>query len=176
MFRSFSALTAGLVAGALAFSVGMPAAGAQASTACGQIEATLTNIQKALPKAASGGAAALASKIKTYATQLETEAASASPTVKSAVTTFVTDLEAVASGKVNVPKLTADANAIGSACAAPSKVATAPSRAPFTGAGSTAGLQDKGLILGGAAALAAGIPTIGFGLRRRRAKLASRGA
>jgi hypothetical protein len=163
MVRVLASLAGVVVAGALTLLVGTPA-GAQSSSACSQIESTLTSIQKELPQASSS---ALASKIGGFAAQLETEAASAPASVKTAVGAFVADLKAAASGKVNVAKLTADANAIGSACTA-SAAATAPTGAPQTGAGSTAGLQDAPLLYGGAALVAAGGVLAGFGVRRRR--------
>lgn len=139
-------------------------ASAQASSACSQIEATLTSIQTELPHASS---AALASKLGSFAAQLETEAASATPSVKAAVGAFVGDLKAAASGKINVPKLTADANAIGSACTTSAAVPV-PSSAPQTGAGTTAGFQHVDLLYGGASAMALGGAVFGFGWRRRR--------
>jgi hypothetical protein len=162
MVRVLASFVGVLVAGALTLLVGTPA-GAQSSSACSQVESTLTSIQKQLPQASSS---ALASKIGGFVTQLETESASAPPSVKSAVGAFVTDLKAAAGGKINVAKLTADANAIGTACT--SAAATAPTGAPQTGAGSTAGLQDASLLYGGAALVAAGGVLAGFGIRRRR--------
>lgn len=169
MVRAFRSCASLLIGGGLVFFVGMPSAGAQASSACSQIESTLSSIQKELPQANS---ATLASKVASFATQLETEAASASPSVKSAVGAFVTDLEAAATGKVNIPKLTADANAIGTTCTT-SVQAAAPTAAPATGAGTTAGVQDAGLIYGGAGAVAAGGGLLVLGLRRRRARVSS---
>jgi hypothetical protein len=163
MVRVLASFVGVLVAGALTLLVGTPA-GAQSSSACSQIESTLTSIQKELPQASSS---ALASKIGAFVAQLETESASAPASVKSAVGAFVTDLKAAASGKINVAKLTADANAIGTACTA-SAPATAPTGAPQTGAGSTAGLQDASFVYGGAALVAAGGVVTGFGIRRRR--------
>lgn len=163
MARALRWLPGFLVGGALVLFMAMPAS-AQASSACSQIEATLTSIQKQLPQATSS---TLASKIASFVAQLETEAATAPPSVKADVGAFVNDLKAVASGKVNVAKLTADANAIGSACTA-SVSAKAPTGAPATGAGTTAGLQDPGLIYGGAAALAVGSGLFALGWRQRR--------
>jgi hypothetical protein len=158
MVRVLASFVGVLVAGALTLLVGTPA-GAQSSSACSQIESTLTSTQ--------ASSSALASKIGAFVAQLETESASAPASVKSAVGAFVTDLKAAASGKINVAKLTADANAIGTACTA-SAAATAPSGAPQTGAGSTAGLQDASFVYGGAALVAVGGLATGFGIRRRR--------
>lgn len=124
------ALTAAGSANALAASSG---------SACGQVQATLSSIQATLPSAASNPAA-LKTKIGAYASKLQREASSGSPALKSAVGTFIADLRAVASGKANVPKLKADANAIGVACQAS---AAPPSGAPGTGGGSTAGLATS---------------------------------
>jgi hypothetical protein len=164
----------GLAAGALVLTgvmspFGTALASAQASSACSQIEATLNSIQKELPQAA--GSSALASKIGGFVVQLETEAATAPANVKSAVGAFVTELKSVASGKVNVPLLTADANAIGKACTT-SAAAVAPKGAPATGAGTTAGFQDLWLVFGGAGAVVAGAGLSAFALLRRRANKA----
>jgi hypothetical protein len=87
--------------------------------------------------------------------------------VKSAVAGFVTELEAVSHGQIDVAKLTADADAIGTACSA-AVARSSPVGAAATGSGSTAGLQDAGLVYGGAAAIVAGAGMAGFGWRRRR--------
>ena len=163
MVRVLRSLAAGFVGGALVFLMVAPA-GAQTTSACSQIEATLSSIQKQLPQASSSS---LASKLGGFATQLESEAAGASPSVKSAVGAFVGDLKAAASGNINVAKLSADANAIGSACTSSAAV-PAPSGAPQTGAGTTAGFQDAGLLYGGASAMVVGGGLVAFGWRRRR--------
>lgn len=163
MVRVLRSLAASFVGGALVFLMVAPA-GAQTTSACSQIEATLTSIQKQLPQASSSS---LASKLGGFVAQLETEAASAQPSVKSAVSAFVDDLKAAATGNINVAKLSADANAIGTACAA-STAAPVPSGAPQTGAGSTAGFQDAGLLYGGASAMVVGGGLVAFGWRRRR--------
>jgi hypothetical protein len=174
MAASLRSLGLSLVASALVFIGAAPlvaasTASAQASSPCSQIESTLTSIQKELPQAASSG---LAGKIAGFVAQLETEAATAPANVKSAVGAFVTELKAVAAGKVNVPLLTADANAIGKACTT-SAAAVAPKGAPATGAGTTAGFQDLWLVFVGAGAVLAGGALIVLGLRRRRAEQAS---
>ncbi len=165
MLRALRRLSAVFAGGSLVLlMVGVPAGAQTTSGACSQIEATLTSIQRELPQASSS---VLASKISSFAAQLKTEAASLPAPVHSAVGAFVTQLEAAASGQINVAKLTADANAIGSACTA-SVSASAPSGAPATGAGSTAGLQDAGLLYGGAAALVVGGSLLGLAWRQRR--------
>jgi hypothetical protein len=121
------------------------------STACQQIQGTLSSIQSTLPQAASNPKM-LSSKIGAYASQLKKASATGSPALQKAVNSFVADLQAAGSGKVNVSKLTSDAGAITAACkaSAPSQ-AKAPSGAPSTGGGSTSGVQDPALIgLGGA--------------------------
>jgi|GEM_PF-2750189 hypothetical protein len=174
MRPNLRSLVAGLAMGVLALAastlaVGTVPASAQAPNACSQVEATLTNIQKELPQAASSG---LASKIGGFAAQLESEAASAPANVKNAVNAFVTELKAVATGKVNVALLTADANAIGKACTA-SAAAVAPKGAPATGAGTTAGFRDLWLVYVGGAAVATGGALTLLGARRRRTARAS---
>lgn len=141
-------------------------------SACQQVESTLSAIQSALPSAASNPNA-LKSKIGTYATQLNQEASTGSAGLKSAVGTFISDLQAAGSGSVNVSKLTSDANAIGAACASKS----APGGAPGTGGGSTAadgtsggtgGIAEPALFGAGGAVVLAGIGVLGLGRRRRR--------
>lgn len=132
-------------------------------SACKQVESTLSSIQSSLPAAASNPSA-LKSKIGTYASQLNSQASSGSPQLKSAVGTFISDLQAAGSGKVNVQKLTSDANAIGAACASQS----APSGAPGTGGGSTAGVAEPALFGVGGAVVLAGLGVLGLGSRRRR--------
>ena len=92
-------------------------------------------------------------------------AASSGPAaLKSAVGTFVHDLESPGSSGYNVSKLTSDANAIGAACASQS----APGGAPGTGGGSTSSAADPALYGVGGAVVLAGIGALGIGSRRRR--------
>lgn len=124
----------------------------------------MSSIQATLPSAASNPSA-LKTKIRAFASKLQREALSGSPAVKSAVGTFITDLQAVASGKANVANLKADANAIGAAC---QSQGGPPSGAPGTGGGSTAGLQDPVLFAVGGAAVLIGLGTLGLALRKQR--------
>jgi hypothetical protein len=137
---------------------------ASSSTACQQVQATLSSIQSTLPQAASNPSA-LSSKIGTFVSQLEQEASSGPPALQSAVSTFVTDLKAAGSGNINVAKLTSDGNAIGAACTA-SQV-TAPGGAPATGGGSAAGSRDPLLFGLGGAAVLAGAGVLGLARRSR---------
>jgi uncharacterized iron-regulated membrane protein len=163
--RTILTAAAGLVLGAGVLMMAGTASAAQPAggSACQQLQSTLSTIQSTLPSAASNPGM-LKSKIRTYAGQLEQEASSASPSVKSAVGSFVADLQAAASGKANVSKLTADANAIGTACRAQ---ATPPSGAPGTGGGSTAGATDPALFGVGGAAVLAGLGALGLARRNR---------
>ncbi len=159
------ALTAG-TGGLVAFSSAALASSrvSSSSSACTQLAVTLAALQKA-----SSNPAALAAQIPTYVSQLETDSASATPAVKAAVTTFVTDLKGAASGKASISQLTAAAGAIETSCAAS---AVPASGSAATGSGSTAGLQDGSLILVGSAAMLAGTGALVVA-RRRRAGLAS---
>ena len=109
--------------------------------------------------------------VATAATEFTQDASTASPGVKSAVSTFVTDLRAdVAARHVNGrPKLVADGDAIVAACAAQPSGARAaqPSGAPATGGGSTAGVQDAALFGVGGAIVLAGIGVLGLARRNR---------
>lgn len=159
-----------------------PAADASASSACAQINSTLSSLQTTLGAAASNPKK-LASEAASVSEQLTAlAAASGSASVTSSVSVFTNELKAAASGNVDIAKLTADANAIGGACAAataasggPSSAsapaasggAVVPSGAPATGAGGTSGFADEGLLAAGAAVVLAGLATV-FGSRRRR--------
>jgi hypothetical protein len=102
----------------------------------------------------------------TVAGQLTQAASTGSPAVKSAVSTYVTDLKAsAAAGNVNVAKLTADGNAVVAVCA----VSLAPKGDPATGGGSTAAIRDPALYGLGGAAVLAGIVVLGLALRNRLA-------
>ncbi|GEM_PF-5832443 len=90
---------------------------AAASSACTKIEKTVGKLQPQLTKLESKPSQ-LAKAIATDVAQLKTESASASPAVKSKVNAFAAQLEAAAHGKVNIPKMTADAKAIAKACSA----------------------------------------------------------
>jgi len=136
---------------------------ASSGSACQQVESTLSAIQSTLPSAAANPNA-LKSKISTYASELQKEASSGSPSLQSAVGAFISELEAAGKGSINVAKLTSDANAIGAVCASQS----APGGAPGTGGGSTAGVVDPALFGVGGAVVLAGIGVLGFGSRRRR--------
>lgn len=149
---------------ALTAAGGASALAAPGGSACQQVQSTLSSIQATLPSAASNPSA-LKTKIGAFASKLQREASSGSPGVQSAVGTFITDLRAVASGKVNVAKLKADANAIGAAC---QSQGAPPSGAPGTGGGSTAGLQDPALFAVGGAAVLIGLGALGLARRNQR--------
>lgn len=161
-----TSVVAVILSGVIALLAGTPAASAAESVSCARLGATLGQIQTALPKATS--ASALARAISTYGSELEAEAAGSSTAIRQAVATFVADLRAAGAGAVNVPKLTADAAAITTACAA-SAPALGATGAPATGAGSTAGLEHTDLLIGGGAAIAVGGAVLAIGWRRRRA-------
>lgn len=163
--RKILTATAGLVLGtgvAIMAVAGPAAAQPAAGSACQQLESTLSSIQSTLPSAASSPGA-LKTKIGTFASQLQQQAASAPPAVRTAVGSFVADLQAAASGKVNVAKLTSDANAIGTAC----RAQATPGGAPGTGGGSTTGVRDPVLFGAGGAAVLAGLGAVGLARRNR---------
>jgi hypothetical protein len=139
---------------------GIASARPASSTACQKINATLSSlvaILKAHP-------ASLKSAVAQVDSQLTQAASTASPAVKSAVSTFVADLEAnAAAGKLDVSKDLAAGDAILAACSAQS---TAPSGAPATGGGSAVGVQDPVLFGLGGATVLAGIAVLGLARRR----------
>jgi hypothetical protein len=140
------------------------------STACQKIQATLASALTTLSTDSTGSEAKKV--IANLDSQLTQAASTGSSTVKSAVSTFVTDLNAgAAASNLDVAKMTADGNAIVAACAATSVPATgggrAPSGAPATGGGSAAAIQDPGLFGVGGAAVLAGLVILGLALRNR---------
>jgi hypothetical protein len=128
--------------------------------ACQQIFTTVTSLTATLAKDPS----TLKNEVATVAPQLTQAATTGSSAVKSAVGAFVADLQAsAAAGHLNLSKLNADADAIVAACSQ----TTAPSGAPATGGGSTAGLQDPALFGLGGAIVLAGIGVLGLARRNR---------
>jgi hypothetical protein len=127
------------------------------TSVCKKINATLASLNatfKAYSTTPKKSAATIAS-------QLTQAASTGSPAVKSAVSTFDTDLEAgVAAGHLDLAKLNADADVIAIA-------SCAPSGAPATGGGSAAGSQDPALFGVGGAAVLAGIVVLCLALRSR---------
>jgi hypothetical protein len=94
--------------------------------------------------------------------QFTQAASTASPAIKSAVSTLIADLkEDAATGHINRQKIVADGDAIDALCAAQ------PSGAPATGGGSTAGVQDAALFGVGGATVLAGIGVLGLARRNR---------
>lgn len=162
MKRAGRALGTGVLV--LAGAVGLMLAGpgiahAQpASTSvCKKINATLANLNatfKAHPTTPKKAAATIAS-------QLTQAASTGSPALKSAVSTFDTDLEAgTAANDLNLAKLNADDVVLATA-------ACTPTGAPATGGGSGSGLQDPALFGVGEAAVLVGIVVLGLALRSR---------
>jgi hypothetical protein len=128
------------------------------TTACDKIFATFTSVDTLLSKHPG----TLKSDVAIATTEFTQAASTASPAVKGDVDTFLSDLQAdAASGHINRPKLVADGDAIIAACAA------APSGAPATGGGSTAGVQDPVLFGVGGTGVLAGLGVVGLGLARR---------
>lgn len=158
--------TAALILGAAAVLLALPAAASAQSASgggCQQIESTLSQIDSTLPRVATNPKA-LSNKVTSFAKTLELAAATEPTPVQRAVGTFVADLRAAGAGHPNVSRLTSDANAVGTACQA----AAAPSGAPATGGGSTAGLQDVTLFGVGAAVVLAGVGFLAAASLRRR--------
>lgn len=168
MGRAGASLSIVVLGGGLVLAAGAPTAGAQASSACTEIEATLATIQQTLPKAAASGT--LESRIGAFVSELNREAATTSSGVRRAVAAFTSELEAAGKGQIDVAALTAKANAIGAACTA-SASALPPVGAPATGGGGTAGFEDAGLLAAGSAAIVVGGAVVALELRRRRRPL-----
>jgi hypothetical protein len=135
-----------------------PVSTSASANACNKINATFESLGAMLKKHPGAWG-----PVATAATELTQDASTASPAVKSAVSTFVSDLNAdVAARRVlNRPKLDADDDAIVVACAAE------PSGAPATGGGSAAGVQDAALFGVGGADVLAGIGVLGLARRNR---------
>ncbi len=128
------------------------------TNACDNIFATFDSLNATLTKhPGSWGPVAAA------ATEFTQDASTASPAVRSTVSTFVSDLRAdVAARRVySRPKLVADGDAIVAACAAE------PSGAPATGGGSTGGVQDPALFGVGGAIVLAGLGVLCLARRNR---------
>jgi len=85
------------------------------STVCAKVQQTLASVQTSLPGAASNPRQ-FSTELKQFVNQFDTETAHASGPVRSAVMAFTQDLQAAGNGHANVPKLTADAGGIASAC------------------------------------------------------------
>ncbi|HZD65304.1 MAG TPA: hypothetical protein VE152_04325 [Acidimicrobiales bacterium] len=88
---------------------------AAVSAQCQKITATLAKIDSSLSSAASNPSQ-LKAGIQNFSAQLKSEAATASPQVKTSVNKFITDLQAAGAGHPNVQLLTKDAAAISQAC------------------------------------------------------------
>jgi hypothetical protein len=128
------------------------------TSACDKIFATFDSFDAMLSKHSG----TLKNEVAISIAEFTQAASTASPAVKGAVGTFLSDLKAdAASGTVNRPKLVADGDAIVAACAAE------PNGAPATGGGSTAGVQDPALFGVGGAGVLAGFGVVGLGLARR---------
>lgn len=129
---------------------------------CQKINATLASVTAMIAAHPS----TLEEEVASLASQLTRAASTDSSAVKSAVSTFLTDLKAgTASGKLNDPKFTANnGDAIEAACTAQ---VTAPGGAPATGGGSAAGVQDPGLFGVGGAAVLVGLAVLGLARRNR---------
>ena len=126
------------------------------SPACQKIITTLSSFNSSLATSPS----TLDNEAATVASALTQAASTGSPALKSTVKAFVTDLEAgAAANNLNIPKLTADAEALTASCA--------PSGAPATGGGSAAGLQNPALFGVGGAVVLAGVVVLGLALRNR---------
>jgi hypothetical protein len=127
------------------------------TSVCKKLNATLASLNatlKAHPTTPKNAADIIAS-------QLTQAASTGSPAVKSAVRTFIADLEAgAAANDLNLAKLNADAVVIANA-------ACTPSGAPATGGGSAVGIRDPGLLGVGGAAVLAGILVLCLTLRNR---------
>jgi hypothetical protein len=129
------------------------------TTACDKIFATFSSVDTLLSKHSG----TLKSDVAIATAEFTQAASTASPAVKSAVDTFLSDLKAdAASGDINRPKLAADGDAIIAVCAAE------PKGAPATGGGSTVGVQDPALFGVGGGGVLAGIVVVGLGVARRR--------
>jgi hypothetical protein len=128
------------------------------ANACDKITATFISFNATFKKHPGAWGPVAAS-----ATALTQDASTASPAVKSAVATLVTDIRADVAARrvINRPKLVADGDAIVAACSAQ------PSGAPATGGGSAAGVQDAALFGVGGAAVLAGIGVLGLARRNR---------
>lgn len=98
-------------------------AAAAASPACQKVEGILSKINAKLPSAASNPKA-LKSAIQQYAGQLNSAVANASPTLKSQVQDFISELQAAGNGNVNIQKLEGTAGKIGQTCSAGSTTST----------------------------------------------------
>ncbi len=143
---------------------GIASARPASTSACQQINTTLSSLNATLAAAPS----TLKNEVATVSSQLTQAASTGSSAVKSAVSTFVADLKAgAAAGNLNVTKLTADAGAITAACA--------PSGAPATGGGSALGVQDPALFGVGGAVVLAGLVILGLAWRNRPRTGASQG-
>jgi hypothetical protein len=152
------------VAGVLVLAVAGIANARPASTntnACDNVFATIDSLNTTMTKHPGSWAV-----VATGATELTQAASTGSPAVKSAVGTFVTDLQADVAARrvINRQKLVADGDAIVAACATPS---APPSGAPATGGGSAAGLQDPALFGVGGGAVLAGLGVLGLARRNR---------
>ncbi len=140
---------------------GIASARPASTSACQKIISTLKSLVAINPSASSN----LKRDAPIVASQLTQAASTGSPALKSAVSTYVADWKAgAAAGRLDLPKLSADGNAIAAACAAQ---ATSPSGAPATGGGSAAGVQDPALFGLGGAAVLAGIGALGRARRNR---------
>lgn len=135
-----------------------PASISTTNDACDNIFATFDSLNTMLTKHPGQW-----SIVATAATELTQAASTASPAVKSTVSTLVTDLRADLAVRrvLNRPKLLADGDAIVAACSAQ------PSGAPATGGGSTAGVQDAALFGVGGALVLAGAGVLGLARRNR---------
>jgi hypothetical protein len=150
------------VAGVLVLAgTGAASARSAGSNACGTIISTLKSLLALHVNTTNN----LKKDASLVASRLTQAASTGSPALKSAVSTYIADWEAgAAAGHLDTSKLSADGDAIVAACAAQ---LTAPSGAPATGGGSTAGVQDPALFGAGGAAVLAGLGVLGLARRNR---------
>jgi hypothetical protein len=135
------------------------------TSACQKLTTTEVNLNTAVAKMVKEHRT-VQQAVAVVATQLTQAASTAPAAVKSAVSTFVADLQAgAAAGHFDTAKINADVNAVTAACATAQTVA--PSGAPATGGGSAAGVRDPALFGVGGAAVLAGLGALGLARRNR---------